>query len=299
MSAIAAVSELPDPPNTGPIAANGAADGWLHLRVIADTLDDIMLTRIAVTNRVERASIEGFAAEQHLAGLLDTENKLKLALKRQFRTTAPEIRKWTLDTVGLGEPLMARLLGGLGDPLTAQPYYWDSETPDGHECGQTCGADRHLIALPAYQRTPRQLLSYCGWGDPDRKRRKGMTAEDAALLGNARLKPLAYVMAECCIKQNGPTSDRQPAPAPTANYSAVDGQPLDDEPVGAAIARPPSARRRSPYRDVYDIGRERYVDRPDWTLGHQHAAAMRLTVKAILIDLWRVSAGQQPKWPQP
>lgn len=289
-----------------------APNGWLHLRVIADTLDDIMRTRIAVTNRVERAAIEGFAAEAHLAGLLDTENRLKLALKRQFRVAAPEVRKWTLDTIGLGEPLMARLLGAVGDPLIAQPYYWDTEAPEHHVCGPTCGDDRHLIALPSYRRTPRQLLSYCGWGDPARKRRKGMTAEDAMLLGKQNVKPLAYVMAECCIKQNGGVSKEHPlavlgsAPLPTSDPSGATttavpnsaGQPFDGESDRVSTAKVVAVRRRSPYRDVYDEGRERYATRPDWTLGHQHSAAVRLTVKAILIDLWRVSAGQEPKHPQ-
>ena len=55
------------------------------------------------------------------------------------------------------------------------------------------------------------------------------------------------------------------------------------------------ARRRSPYRDVYDLGRLTYVDRVDddgkpWTPGHQHNAALRLTGKAILRDLWTVSS---------
>jgi hypothetical protein len=43
------------------------------------------------------------------------------------------------------------------------------------------------------------------------------------------------------------------------------------------------------YRIVYDRGRARYAEsRPDWTKGHQHAAAMRLMVKMFLSHLWEV-----------
>jgi hypothetical protein len=63
---------------------------------------------------------------------------------------------------------------------------------------------------------------------------------------------------------------------------------------------------RSPYRPVYEAGREQYVDsihavdcvrcgpsgKPakagtPLSAGHQHARAMRLVMKAILRDLWR------------
>ena len=363
--------EEPAQPEEVPTDAGRAASGFLHLRVLSDTLDDIMRTRIAVTNRLERAAIEPFAITGHLDGLIDTEAKLRLAMRRQFRLAAPHIRAWTIDTVGLGEPLMARLIGATGDPFIAHPYRWDTEPPDGHECGPECSEARHLIALPSFQRTPRQFLSYCGWGDPTRRRRVGMTAEDAAALGSARIKPLAFVMAEGCVKQTGgATANRattehvpstptlggpseenataeesaaglhivSPDIAATASGSTgqrTGGDPdvvstasehagrrrpsggdpdvpatanedaghhlliCDGDPQVAPTASRKAGRRRSPYRDVYDIGRIRYADEArGWTLGHQHQAAMRLTIKAILLDLWRVSAGLEPRWPQ-
>lgn len=67
----------------------------------------------------------------------------------------------------------------------------------------------------------------------------------------------------------------------------------------------------SPYREVYDAGREKYADathsidckrcgpsgKPakvgsDLSDGHKHARAMRLVAKAILKDLWLVAEGQ-------
>jgi hypothetical protein len=88
-------------------------------------------------------------------------------------------------------------------------------------------------------------------------------------------------------------------------------------------------QKRSPYRAVYDRGREVYADRthtavcrntqrppggngcgtslhPEWgepgspwRPGHQHAAAMRLIMKEVLRDLWLVSQGEQPRYGTP
>ena len=42
-----------------------------------------------------------------------------------------------------------------------------------------------------------------------------------------------------------------------------------------------------PYRGVYDRAKERYErDRPDWTKGHRHLAAMRKMEKLFLSHLW-------------
>jgi hypothetical protein len=43
----------------------------------------------------------------------------------------------------------------------------------------------------------------------------------------------------------------------------------------------------SPYREIYDQARGYYeVNRPDWTKGHQHNAAMRKMTKRFLSHLW-------------
>lgn len=47
-----------------------------------------------------------------------------------------------------------------------------------------------------------------------------------------------------------------------------------------------SMKARGPHRADYDRGRSMYAEREGWSLGHQHAAALRLTSKAILRDLW-------------
>lgn len=46
-------------------------------------------------------------------------------------------------------------------------------------------------------------------------------------------------------------------------------------------------KSRSPYRDVYDSAKAYYIaNRPDWTLGHQDAAARRRMIKYFLANLW-------------
>jgi hypothetical protein len=119
-----------------------------------------------------------------------------LAMRRSFRRAAPEVVAWlkTDATVGIGEHLLARLLGTIGHPVLAQPHHWEGE-----------GADRVLVDDEPFKRNVAKLWAYCGVGDPARKRRVGMTAEDATALGNPRAKMLVRLIAEGCIKQVGST----------------------------------------------------------------------------------------------
>lgn len=304
----------PDPPKVLATTSSCSADGWHHLRILGDTLDDLMRVRIAIDNRVRHAAIEAIPVEQYLAGLRETEAKMSLALRRAFRETAPAVAAWTKATPGLGDVLMSRLLGAIGDPLHAQPYTLMPDAPDGHECDPLrCGNGRHLVALEPFARTPRQLCAYVGWGDPANRRRAGMTADDAMSLGNQRAKALVWNLAAACMKLPGPgapkdewltdwqppendpqPSDESPAILPTAEGPL----PTDDEPSNRSTATVPAARRRSPYRDAYIASRRRTqtTHGDDWNPGHHHNAAIRYTAKAIVIDLWRVSNGQEPRW---
>lgn len=127
-------------------------------------------------------------------------------------------------------------------------------------------------ADPERRPNPGKLLAYCGHGDPHRKRAKGMTQEEAFALGNPHAKKRVWLLASQFCK--------------TMN---------------------------SPYRLVYEEARERYADRTheakcvrcgpagkpalpgsEWSLGHQHAAALRLVGKRFLIDLWKEARAGQP-----
>jgi hypothetical protein len=249
------------PPTPAAQPAKVAPDGWLELRIWAEMFHDAQKTRIAAHNRAERGGVSADIYTAYTEATENAEHVCKLALARTYRRVVPsEIIAWQKAERGIGEPLLARLLGHLGDPYIATPYRWMAKPPEDHECGGTCGADRHLVALEPFARTVGQLWAYCGIGDPARKRRRLMDADEALAAGKPLLKSLVYLLAVACVKQ----------------------------PAG------------SRYRDAYDGGRERYAERihveacapchakPEqpWKPGHQHAAALRLVGKEILRDLW-------------
>jgi hypothetical protein len=254
-----ALANLAAPPSSIENPTPMEAANWAVLRFLGDTHDDLMKTRIAIGNRAARAAVDPDEINGVLELIQAAESAAELKLKREFRRSAPEIRRWVMDTPGLGEKLVARLLGVIGDPLWAEPMRWVDVAPEGHECDPDRCGKRHLIALAPFKRTPGQLLQFCGHGAPTR-RTKGMTQDDALALGNPRAKMLTHLIAEGCMKCMGTERNR-----------------------------------RSPYRDVYDEFREKYEPRDDWTPLHKHNAAIRATGKAVLIDLWRVADGQEPR----
>lgn len=230
--------------------------GWVELRTMAECYADIEATHTSITNRLRSGTIPIGPVADSLDAIKQAKTKLRLALKHTIRRVAPKITEWANATPGLDEFGIARLLGAIGDPLIASPQHWEGE-----------GSDRHLVADPPFVRNLAKLWAYCGYGDPTRKRRKGMTADEAAALGQPNAKKILHTLAEACMKTPGGT------------YT---------------IAGKEVTRRRSPYRDVYDIARARY-DRDDWTPSHQHAAALRLVAKEILRDLWRVAHAEHPQ----
>jgi hypothetical protein len=238
-------------------------EGWLLLRILADTHNDLMTTRIGIDHRATRAAINPDTVVGVASLLEAAEDEAWKQVRATFRRVAPEIAAWVKDTPGLGERLVARLLGTIGHPIVAHPYRWMDEAPDGHDCDpDRCGA-RHLVAFEPFLRSPSQLRQFCGAGSPDR-RVKGMTQEQALRLGNPRAKSLVHLIAEGAMKSAG-------------------GE------TATGIVR-----KRSPYRDIYDEGRLRYAEREGWTKARQHNASLRLIKKAFLLDLWLVAQGKPP-----
>lgn len=247
-----------------------------QLRVLAESYEDIQRVRIGIEHRVRALAIPLDPVAPSMASLADAERQLALAMRHSFRRAAPEVRAWVLDTPGLGEHLMARLLGVIGHPVLAQPYHWEGE-----------GEDRHLVEDPPYLRSVSQLWSYCGHGDPARRKRKGMSAGEAAALGTPRAKMLAHLIAEGAMKCTGTAN-----PRPTPELASPAGAPQSNGDGANDPARPTagSPRRRSPYRDTYDLARARYADEDQWASdAHRHNSALRVTAKVILKDLWIVA----------
>lgn len=262
---------------------SGAFD---ELRVFAECFADAQDVRIKVENRLRSGTIPADVAADVLASQVHAEKLIGKEMVRAFKKAAPDVYAWTKDTVGLGESTMARLLGTIGHPVIARPHHWertDQSSIDDHE--GLVGPSRVLVADEHYLRNVAKLWAYCGHGDPTRRKRKGMSQDDALALGSPQAKKLVWLLSVACIKQVGTGTDH----VLPGNQSVI-------------------ARRRSPYRDVYDARRLSTADRTHgtdcvrcgpsgnpaqvgtpWSDGHKHADATRIVGKMILKDLWLVA----------
>jgi hypothetical protein len=242
-------------------------DGWLELRTWAELYFDTQDARKAANNKARATGAADIFAG-YTANLEQLEHDCKKAMLDCYKRIVPApIIAWQQSTPGIGEHLLARLLGHLGHPVLARPHHWEGK-----------GAKRVLVADPPYERSVSQLWQYCGHGDPTRRIKAGMSAEELAAVGSPRLKMITHLLAEACMK-------------------AIGGETSNGV-----------MRKRSPYRDVYDLRRIETIDRlhaapcvrcgpkgkpaPEgspWSLAHQNADALRIVGKELLRDLWRVS----------
>lgn len=270
------------------------------LILASETLDDLEATRIANENRLRSLrdvyGLTGSRQEAELAGLVDgirsLEKTAELSLKRALRRHP--LSPWVFETIGVGEKQGARLLAVIGDPYMRPEIIRADGTTE-----------------PARPRRVSELWAYCGFhvihtdqewldnpqsrsvgadltpsgGDIDHYRRENHTCFVGVAPARARgqqanwsmtARSRTWLIASKCIM--------------------FDGMPNKN-----------GVRRlgRSPYRDVYDAGREKYANavhptpcrrcgpagRPALTDSplsdaHKHARALRLVSKAILKDLW-------------
>lgn len=266
------------------------------LLIYADALDDFERTRIATENRAralrQTKELAGTPEEHRMLAMCEAlqalEHQAELELKRALRVHP--FGPWVKAIVGIGEKQGARLLAAIGDP------YWNAL------------ADRP-------RRGPAELWAYCGYHvlHPDHvsagSHGSGVGVD---LLGSDH-------------EING---DHQPIvgadPFDTSDHTNGGTQYM---PVAGVAPRPSRGQRgnwnrtakmraylcaeacmknrQSPYRKVYEDGREKYADavhqrschrcgpagkpaHPGSPLndGHKHARALRLVAKAILADLW-------------
>lgn len=294
-------------------------NGFLELRVWAESFWDAQTYRTELFNRLGlkangTPTKTGSNVDLETAGLLVApvlahEQHLKKMLLRTYRrVTPPAVIEWQKTNFGIGDHLLARLLGQLGHPRIATPYHW--EGPAGK---------RVLVADPSYERSLRQLYAYCGVGAPER-RRKGMSQEEALALGNPRCKTLLWLISKqttlCRLAPRRCSEAKpeavepaifadQPIDPPTARTAAA-GQPLLphpparcatakaepagevpllETPIPKSSAREDTASRQ--YRLLYEQRRAHTATtHPEWTDGHAYADALRIVSKAILRDLW-------------
>lgn len=225
--------------------SDATAQRWLTLRLFTSMLDDAEAHRKALWNRL------GAAQRQDIAAAIDPEfaeiafvpaktheDDLRKHVVKAFRKAAPEIAAWAHDTHGLGEPSVARLLGHIGHPIIATPAHWEGE-----------GADRVLVRDEPFVRTIAQLWAYCGCA-PGREKRKGMTADEAFLLGNPRAKVAIHLIAASAVR----------------------------------------TKSRAYFEHYLDFKRHYEETRPETTKGHRDNMARRRLKKLILKDLYAVAA---------
>lgn len=192
--------DAPTPSDLPPIACTTYdRDGWMRLRLAAEGFHNAQQARIRENNRlrvgwkedayppelvaIHQPMLDAYAAAEKAAkkALLDTYRKV----------VPPSIRTWQSESPGIGDHMLARLLGIIGDPIIKVPHMWVGE-----------GADRVLLEADPEWRTVSQLWSYCGHGDPTRRRTKGMTADEAFALGSPQAKAAVWGIVTAVIKTN-------------------------------------------------------------------------------------------------
>lgn len=211
------------------------------IRTLGGILDDLERVRIMASNRVAAQEREYGSALPHLDVILSpinaAEHEAELELIRAWRRHS--LAPWAKGIKGVGEKSIARLIAHVGDP-----------------------GERPNVA---------KLWSYCGLGDPARKRRKGMTQEEAFKLGNPAAKKQCWLIGEAFVKtRSGPYR---------AVYDAAREQYGDRVHTEACVRCGPA-------------GKPAPTGSP-WSLKHQHEAAKRKAVKAFLKDLWIASRQAQ------
>lgn len=239
----------------------------------AATLDDLERTRIAAENRLRQftRSVEDSDGETRgfgltlahpdvaqlsvlVDGLAALEHQATLQIQRAMRRHP--LGPWVKATIGVGEKQAARLLAAIGDP------YWNT--------------------LHDRPRTVSELWAYSGLhvipggqpvGDPQMPIAAG---EPSSAGGDAHIDSDSHPMSGVAARRRKGVK---------ANWST------DAKMRSYLIATSCMKQAASPYRDTYLHRREHTATtHPDWTPGHSHNDALRITSKAILRDLWRESA---------
>lgn len=248
------------------------------LLIYADALDDLERVRIATANRARALNDDKGMSDTPEAArmfglvnaLADLEHKAELELKRGLRNHP--LGAWVKAATGIGEKQGGRLLAAIGDP------YWHSQQ------------DR--------PRTVSELWAYCGYHvlrsglGPIDTHGSCAGADPSSRPDHLRVKTQSGHVGVAPSRRRGQR----------ANWNAVAKM------RAFLVAESCMKQMDSPYRKVYEAGREKYADAvhpvecrrcgpsgnpaqvgSPLSAGHQHARALRLTAKEILRDLWTES----------
>jgi hypothetical protein len=232
----------------------------VHLGIVAKTLNDIEIQRIATSHRINIAvrplgqldkdgKGRGLGINpqhpmmQHLLTALGMVDEAEDEIVKQLQDLMAQhpLSAWVKRTQGVGAKQVARLLAATGDP------YWHSKE------------DR--------PRTVHELWSYCGLRVADGKAVRRQRGEVANWSTEAKSR--AYVIAAQCLRYDGKgQARRSPYRDVYDNRRAVTAERTHSTPC------PPCGGPKSTV-----------VGTP-WEPGHAHADALRVTSKQILLDLW-------------
>lgn len=259
-------------------------DYW-QLRTASRNYYDAYRYTTRVSNRLRALARAGEAYDIDLHAQLEAANAMKdnqqVILTRIYRNLAPpRVRAFQKETLGIGEVWMARLIGEVGDFKVYTEAWWESPDEDGGrtstdsqspEDDEDEDEDRgplpkRVLAIGDVRTTGvRELWAYCGHGDPERRRRRNQSQDEALASGNPTAKMIVHQMAEFALRSNG---------KPDKNGKA---------------------RGATPYYQCYlDARAHAEALHPDWRPGHVYNHAVRLVGKAILKDLWRIQHGEEP-----
>lgn len=265
------------------------SDTWgdlTPLRVLSEGLSDAKKARISTVNRVERGAIaDAITGRDMIKQARDLEAWYEAALLDNYRQLVPDhVRDWAAAIPGMASgELFPRLLGLLGHPRIATPYKWEGRevVPDGE----------------SYERTLRQLWSYCGCGDSERNPRSDILGHsptrDDVLAGGKRtvIRPLLYTFSTYLQMQharNEAVADSRYwkvfAEAKAAAAGKVHQRQCQNKRVPMGAAGPLGSNGCGTV-----LHPEWGAPGSPWRPGHCQAHAHRLTAKQFLADLWEVS----------
>lgn len=231
-------------------------ENYAHLRSLVASWQLLMETRKKIILPLKRA-VSDEETPRLLPWMVDAiapiEEEKALTEKDIVRVWKQHpLYPWQVEIRGLGEHSCAvavALMGG--DPYVAYPI---------RRVGPKKSS--RWIAEEPYIRTLGQLRSYCGLGDPQRKRTENMSQEDLLGLGKPLLKARLRLISESFLKAQ------------------------DD------IYAPIYYEARDRYEDAIHAWNCRgrgtcgLDSGTPWRDGHKHAASLRLVAKAFLADLY-------------
>lgn len=258
-------------------------DYW-QLKTAASNYYDAYKLTTRLTNRLKALKRLGEATngiplyDPALGAQLDTakagkEESGKILSKLYQQCAPPAIVKFQQDTIGLGDLLMAQLVGVVGDFKFYTEAWWEeaeTSSPDTADSHDDPAEKRVLVIGEVKTAGVREIWTYCGHGDANARRKKGASQEHQFAAGNPQAKMVTHLMAEFALRKTG--------------------KPDKNDKVAKA----------TPYYEPYLKWKaEAAANHDDWIPLRCHNHATRKVGKAILKDIWRVQHGQSPAYGGP